>query len=109
MIKVSINTDRIVDWDSFHDIFSETFRFPEFYGRNMEAWIDCMSKLHHPIANMGGLDVDQSDSVIIELLNSFSFVTNHPKIFNTLLECTTFANKRFIENKSREQILFAFL
>ncbi len=40
---VRINTELISNWDSFHQIFKMTFGFPEFYGNNMNAWIDCMS------------------------------------------------------------------
>ncbi len=36
--KVRIDTNRIVDWNSFHDVFAEAFGFPDFYGRNMNAW-----------------------------------------------------------------------
>ncbi len=34
---VTIDTRRITDWETFHDVFAEVFGFPEFYGRNMEA------------------------------------------------------------------------
>jgi len=35
--------DAITDWASFHDVFMHTLGFPDFYGRNMDAWIDCMT------------------------------------------------------------------
>ena len=31
------------DWERFHDFFANTFEFPGYYGRNMDAWNDCMS------------------------------------------------------------------
>ncbi|MCA9610738.1 MAG: barstar family protein [Myxococcales bacterium] len=34
---VAIPTRRIVDWDTFHDVFAEAFGFPGFYGRNLDA------------------------------------------------------------------------
>ena len=43
MPVVSIPTDRISDWESFHEVFSEVLGFPSFYGRNMDAWIDCLT------------------------------------------------------------------
>src|SRR5688572_7987636 len=42
-IVIKIDTQRITDWKSFHNLFAEVFGFPGFYGRNMDAWIDCMS------------------------------------------------------------------
>jgi RNAse (barnase) inhibitor barstar len=35
--KVTLDCDRIHDWDSFHDEFARIFGFPDFYGRNMIA------------------------------------------------------------------------
>lgn len=40
---VRIPAARIHDWVTFHDVFAELFGFPDFYGRNMDAWIDFMS------------------------------------------------------------------
>ncbi|MDG3003854.1 barstar family protein [Paludisphaera mucosa] len=40
MQLVKLDTRRITDWDAFHDAFAEAFGFPEFHGRNMNAWID---------------------------------------------------------------------
>ncbi len=45
MAVVRLDCDRITDWESFHSLFAEVFGFPDFYGRNMNAWIDCMSYL----------------------------------------------------------------
>jgi RNAse (barnase) inhibitor barstar len=45
MTLVKLDTRRIRDWDTFHDLFAEVFGFPGFYGRNMDAWIDCMTWL----------------------------------------------------------------
>ncbi|WP_198291405.1 barstar family protein [Methyloversatilis discipulorum] len=43
-----IECDRITDWPSFHDEFNRVFQFPAFYGRNMNAWIDCSRVLMRP-------------------------------------------------------------
>ena len=32
----------LCDWASFHDASAEKFGFPDYYGRNRDAWIDCM-------------------------------------------------------------------
>lgn len=37
MTLVKLDTRRITDWDTFHDVFAEVFGFPGFYGRNMNA------------------------------------------------------------------------
>src|SRR5262245_18506990 len=35
----------ITDWATFHDEFTRVFGFPDSYGRNMNALIDCMTSL----------------------------------------------------------------
>ena len=52
MTRVAIDTRRVIDWDSFHNEFAEVFGFPRFYGRNMNAWIDCMTYLDDPESGM---------------------------------------------------------
>lgn len=49
---VSIPADRILDWQSFHDVFAEAMGFPSYYGRNMDAWIDCMTYADEPSMEM---------------------------------------------------------
>jgi RNAse (barnase) inhibitor barstar len=39
---VRIETDRIVDWASFHAVLAEALRFPAYYGRNGNAFVDCL-------------------------------------------------------------------
>ena len=48
MTMVFVDTTEIKDWQSFHQIFSQTFGFPAFYGNNMDALIDCLSYLDEP-------------------------------------------------------------
>jgi len=50
--NILIEGKRISDWNSFHDTFADTLGFPSFYGRNMDAWIDCMTCLDDPEAGM---------------------------------------------------------
>jgi len=52
MTVVRVDCDRITDWESFHSVFADVFGFPNFYGRNMNAWIDCMSYLDEPKAGI---------------------------------------------------------
>lgn len=40
MATVRLPTERITDWESFHEVCREVFGFPDFYGMNMDAWID---------------------------------------------------------------------
>lgn len=43
MPVVDIPVSRIRDWDTFHDTFAAVLDFPDSYGRNMSAWVDCLT------------------------------------------------------------------
>jgi RNAse (barnase) inhibitor barstar len=42
-VKVSVDCSKTSNWNSFHDEFAVAFGFPDFYRKNMNAWIDCMT------------------------------------------------------------------
>lgn len=91
---VEIDSSRIVDWGSFHDAFSEAFGFPEFYGRNMNAWIDCMSYIDDPTAQMTGVHIGHDDTLTIVLRGAASFRQRCPDLYAELVECLAFVNQR---------------
>ncbi|MBL4885330.1 MAG: barstar family protein [Planctomycetaceae bacterium] len=97
MKRVQVDASRIEDWDTFHDVFAETFGFPEFYGRNMNAWIDCMTYLESPGDEMTSVTCDKEDFIIIELLNARGFKASCPEQYEALLECSAFVNWRNLE------------
>ena len=57
-------TSRIGDWESFHDVFAEALRFPDYYGRNNNAFIDL---LRHPDTPDVGIDLKPGDTLVVSL------------------------------------------
>lgn len=94
---VKINTDDILDWDSFHDLFSEKFGFPDFYGRNMNAWIDCMESLDSPEDGMTSIHVETGETLILTLKNVDSLSKRNKEIYDAIIECSAFVNYAKIE------------
>ena len=66
MKRIQLDTAEIRDWDSFHQVFQEAMGFPEFYGRNLDAWIDCMSYLDDPAAGMSQVSVERGKALLLE-------------------------------------------
>ena len=95
--NVTIDASRISDWDSFHDVFAETFGFPGFYGRNMNAWIDCMTYLDDPQAGMTSVHVAPGDVIVMRMSGVADFKKRCPEIYDALVECSAFVNYRRIE------------
>ncbi|MFO0811344.1 MAG: barstar family protein [Gemmataceae bacterium] len=96
MTLVEIDTGRIRDWDTFHDVFAEVFGFPAFYGRNMDAWIDCMTWLDDPSAEMTAIHAPPGGVVVLQLAAVDDFARRCPEQFAALVECSAFVNWRKI-------------
>ncbi|MDP1914410.1 barstar family protein [Brevundimonas sp.] len=94
---VVIPAELIVDWDSFHDVFADVLGFPSFYGRNMDAWIDCMTSADEPREKMLVRAVDPGGLLTLQIDEAAAFAARCPEQFNALVECTAFVNYRRIE------------
>jgi len=94
MASVRLETWRIVDRESFHDVCAATFGFPAFYGRNMDAWIDCMTYLDD---GMSRFDLPRGEVLTIEVMEFDDFESRLPAIAKDLLECAAFVNERRAE------------
>lgn len=84
----------ISDWKSFHDLFRNILGFPEFYGENMNAWVDCLSYLDEPAAGMIDVTVAPGELLMIEVSDANDFSKRCPEQFQALIEATAFVNWR---------------
>jgi RNAse (barnase) inhibitor barstar len=108
MPTVRIPTRLIVDWASFNDVFSEIMGFPDFYGRNMNAWIDCMSYLDSPEDGMTKIHCTPPKVVVLHLEDAKNFKVRCPEIYDALIECSAFVNYRKLEAKEPAVLALAF-
>lgn len=65
---VNIDCNEITDWDSFHGYFKRTFGFPDFYGANMNAWIDCLTYLDED-DGMSKIKIEKNTTLTLQLKN----------------------------------------
>jgi hypothetical protein len=91
-IVVSVDCARIRDWSSFHDEFASTFGFPDFYGKNMNAWIDCMTSLDKPEDGMTRIHAEKGGVVTLQLDHVVPFRDEHPELYAAIVECAAFVN-----------------
>ena len=94
---VRIDTTRIRDWASFHDVFTEAFGFPGFYGRNMDAWIDCMTSLADPDDGMTTVHAPKGGVVVLQLDGVDDFALRCPEQYRAVVECSAFVNWRCLD------------
>lgn len=95
--KVSLNCSRIWDRDSFHGEFARVFGFPDFYGRNMNAWIDCMTYLDDPEAGMSQVNAAKGQVLTLQLENVKPLREHHPDLYAAIIECSAVVNCRRLE------------
>lgn len=108
MAIVRLNTEQINDWASFHQVCKEAFGFPDFYGENMNAWIDCLTYLNFD-DGMSRFVLAKNERLFIEVMNTGSFWDRLPDIFQALVDCSSFVNNRHLESNELPKIALVFL
>ena len=108
MSIVKIDTGRIHDWDTFHSVFAEALGFPGFYGRNMDAWIDCLSYADDPSAGMVAGPVPLGTVLTLHLEEVDAFARRCPEQYAAVVECAAFVNWRRLERGDSALIALSF-
>ncbi|RQR32578.1 MULTISPECIES: barstar family protein [Burkholderia] len=83
MNRFSVDGKALGDWAKFHDYFASEFGFPGYYGRNMDAWNDCMSDYCY-----------EHGIVSLRIDDAGALKDRNPEIFAALVECSAFINWR---------------
>ncbi|WP_240050604.1 barstar family protein [Pseudomonas mandelii] len=96
LTMVRVDANLITDWQTFHSVFAEKFGFPSFYGRNMDAWVDCLSYLDDPSAEMSSIHVQSGQPLSLVIDNAQNFKRRCPEQFEALVECAAFVNWRVV-------------
>ena len=108
MAVAYLNTVRISDWQSFHDESRRAFGFPEWYGMNMNAWIDCLTYLDEG-DGLSCFHLGEKEILEIEVSYSASFQSRLPEIYDALVQCSSFVNERNVEVGKRPLLSLTFL
>jgi RNAse (barnase) inhibitor barstar len=107
MASVRFESSTVQDWKSFHEYCKEIFGFPDFYGANMNAWIDCMSSLDEE--GMTRFLIASDEMLQIEFTNTEAFQDRLPEVFDAIVDCTAFVNQRYIESGRTAALSFVFV
>ena len=107
MATVRVETNGIGDSTSFHLSCKEVFGFPDFYGMNMDAWIDCLSYLDEG-EGMSKFHLEAEELLTIEVGGSEDFKIRLPELFDALVESADFVNQRYIDEGKSPKLVLAF-
>ena len=92
---VTLETASIKDWDSFHTESTKAFGFPAFYGRNLNAWIDCLTYLTEG-DGMSCFTLGPAEVLSIVLADYERFAATQPAICRALRESVAAVNQRYV-------------
>jgi RNAse (barnase) inhibitor barstar len=107
--KIIINGKKLMNWKSFHNYFSKVFGFPDFYGRNMNAWIDCMGDIDHPEHGMTkNISIKKGESIEFVIQHARELEKRKKEIYDSLIEWSSFINQRRIEDGKQPLIFLSF-
>ncbi len=109
MKTVRIDGSLISDGESFHTAFKEALGFPDFYGMNMDAWIDCMSSLDCPGPGLSRLTIEKGGRLVIEFAGAAALNSRAPRLLGDLAECAGFVNRRYVRRGSPPALAIVFL
>jgi len=107
MTVVVVPVGRVTDWETFHDVFAEALGFPDFYGRNMDAWIDCLTYADEE-DGMRNVTVSSGDVLALQLEDVDTFAQRCPEQYAALVECAAFVNWRRIETGQRPILALSY-
>ena len=107
-VTAKLDASAIQDWDSFHDSLQKAFGFPDFYGRNMNAWIDCMSDLDDPGAGMTTVHAPPGGVVVLQIDRAADLGRRCPELYLAILDRAAFVNWRRIEHGEPPVLALAF-
>lgn len=96
MATIQLDGRHMTDWSSFHTESQAKFGFPDFYGRNMDAWVDCLSGVRDG-DGMSSIVLETDETLDIEILHSDTFRAKSPHILAVVQDCLDAVNERFVE------------
>ncbi|MGS0742908.1 barstar family protein [Glaciimonas sp. GG7] len=108
MPTVHLDGSTLTDWDAFHTASQEIFGFPDFYGRNMSAWIDCLSYLRDD-EGMSKFRLKPDETLIIVVKNSAQLREHAPDIIEELEFCVSAINERYDDYGEKPALILQLL
>ena len=90
----------------FHKFLQKSFGFPNFYGNNINALIDCLSGLRYPDEGMISLNIDTDEILLLTIIKFDSLESNLMKMF---IRVIGEVNKRQIKKGNNIAILLKII
>ena len=94
MARFDIDLGEIRNMASFHEVFGRTLKFFDGYGRNMDAWIDCMTSVDAVADGLTTVTVPRGELLVLRIDDPLDFKRRCPEQYDALIECSAFVKFR---------------
>jgi hypothetical protein len=105
MKAIEIPEDIFADEQDFHRRFSILMGFPGFYGHNWNAWIDCMSYIDDPSAEMSQVLIALDESLEIRIIIKDGNTYYRTTTWGLFCSCVAAVNGRFLRRHSSTRLI----
>lgn len=94
MKTYKIHGNKITYWKTFHAEFKKHMNFPDYYGENMDAWIDSVDEL-------------STEPTLIEITKGHLLKEQAPELLEAIFECSAFVNFRKVEQGEQPTLMIS--
>jgi hypothetical protein len=105
--EIWIDGNNIKDADSFHNEFAKKMGFFDGYGRNMNAWIDCMRDIYTngEYESITRFNLYKGDSFTCNIDNANTWISYSKETFEAFIEAFKFIQKEASKHGDIEYLL----
>lgn len=100
--KIYIDFKEITELSDLHEKLKEELGFPDFYGMNVNALIDCLQSMRFPEEGMSKVVLGEEEVLALELKN---FSNAKMLLVNSLLVAVEAVNQREIDRNRKHSIV----
>ncbi len=106
MKRIAIPSAALESFERFHAVCAEVLGFPDFYGRNMNAWIDCLSDIDDPTKGTTQIHVETGEVLVLDVACGREI---EQEVLAALVDCAAVVNRRFAEEGSETRVALALV
>ncbi len=100
-MELSIDFKDVDTLDKMHEKLKQAFGFPDFYGANFNALIDCLSGIRYPEYGMSELTIGENEILNLMIKN---FPYDDESIIKTFFVAIKYVNAKYILNEESPSI-----
>jgi hypothetical protein len=104
MASVRLDAKQMGDWPAFHAECKRAFGFPDYYGNNLDAWVDCLSYLRDD-DGMTRFRLGPDETLRIDIVNAAALPAD---IAEELRFCVEAINDRYADYGEKPALELVF-